>query len=488
MDPRALLLTLLLTLLLALPASAADHPNIVFFLADDMGMGDIGAYDASSKIPTPSMDRIAAEGARFRDVHAPTASCTATRYAVLTGRHAFRSRLEGGVLRSAYDPPLLETRHETVADLMRRAGYRTAAFGKWHLGMAWTNRAGDGPAIPGVGTSPFSTTDVDFTKPILDGPRQHGFDRFFGIGSSINHGPYTFIADDRVTVPPTRFRRPAPGAPSFREGWIALGWDDSQQGTVVSDRALAFLRTQVATEPGRPFFVYYAATANHWPHVPPERLYGRQVRGAGGRDNAAPRRNDMVVENDAILGALLDFLDDPNGDGDTGDSIAASTLLIVTSDNGADVGLYAPIRGGKGNIEEGGHRVPFLARWPGRILPGTVSDAVFSLMDLYATLAALTGTPARPGDAEDSRNALPGLLGTADAGWSRGPLLVQATGGSDVFAVRDGRWKLVMRAGKASELYDLADDPRETHDLLARKPAVAQRLARTFAAMTRRSE
>ena len=458
---------------MALSASAAERPNIILFLADDMGLGDVGVYDPQSTIPTPTMDRIAAEGLRLTDAHSPASVCTPTRYAVLTGRYPFRAGMRDTVLRSAYDPPLLDDR-ETVADMLRRAGYRTAAFGKWHLGMSWTSPDGD-IARPAVETSQFSTRDIDFDRPILDGPLQHGFGRFFGLGSSINHGPYSFVDNDRIEEKPTRIREEirVNGA-VFRQGWIAPGWDDTAQGVRVSKQALEFVG-QAATA-GEPFFVYYAASANHFPHSPPQTLGGRPIRGQGGQDDDKPPRNDMVVENDVILRLLLERLDDPNLDGDRSDSIASETLVIVTSDNGADAGFYSPIRDKKASIYEGGHRIPFLVRWPGRIAAGGVSDATISLVDLYATFATLADVEPESDSAVDSRDILPVLLGEASADWSRGATLQQQNGLDKTFAVRDGPWKLIIEGGLPRELFRLDKDLKEEVDRLDAEPERAGRL------------
>jgi len=447
-------------------ASAKEMPHVIFFMADDMGLGDIQVYDNNSTIPTPNMDLLASQGIRFTDAHSPASVCTPTRYGVLNGMYPFRSALQDSVLRSAYDLPLLNNEFETVASLMKRAGYRTAAFGKWHLGMTFTGKTGE-PAEAGIGTSKFSTRDVNFSKPILNGPINHGFNYFFGLGSSINHGPYTFIENSNVTEIPTQFReqKDIEGSNSFREGWIAPGWDDSQQGTVVCNKALSFIRNHIREMPDQPFFIYYAATANHWPHVPPEKLNGKPIRHRGGMDDSKPLHNDMVVENDIILGEMMSLLDEL--------SIAEDTLIIFTSDNGADIGYYDPIRGKKGSIYEGGHRVPFIARWPKQIPSARISNHPISLVDLYATLAALTNTSAKPYAARDSQNVLPALLDKVDRSWSRGPLLQQA---KQFYALRQDNWKLIIQNDKPKELYDLDKDLKESHNCLSEHPLVAKQL------------
>ena len=462
-----------ISVLLAAVASAqqaADRPSVILFLADDMGMGDVRAYDESSSIPTPSMDRLAAEGCLFRDAHSPSAVCTPTRYSVLSGEYAFRSELDDFVLRSAYDAPLLDPQRESLAALLRRAGYATAAFGKWHLGMRWTNRAGDGAARPGVGASRFTTTDVDFAKPILEGPLDLGFDRFFGLASSIHHGPYTFVDDRRVAEVPTELReRVLTRDGAFREGWVAPGWRDDGQGEAISTRALEWLREHLQDSPEQPFFLYYAAVANHSPHVPPKELHGHPIRGAGGQDDGLASRNDMIVQNDVILGQLLELLAGFDG-------AAENTLVILTSDNGADGGRYTPMRGGKGSIYEGGHRVPFVARWPRRLPAGSVSDALLGLNDLYRSLAALAGAEPAEGAARDSED-LSALLSGADLSAGRGrALIVQDNGTARRLAAIDGRWKLVVRDGEAVALDDRLEDPRETRNRLGKIPDKAAEL------------
>lgn len=472
---KRVLLPALIAAAVSVPASGG--PNIILFLADDMGLGDVGIYDPQSTIPTPTMDQMAAEGLRLTDAHSPASVCTPTRYAILTGRYPFRAGMDDTVLRSAYDPPLLDHR-QTVAGMLRRAGYSTAAFGKWHLGLGWSSPDGD-VARPGVGTSQFSTRDVDFDRPIHDGPLQHGFDRFFGLGSSINHGPYSFIDDNHIAEKPSRIREETRvNGAVFRQGWIAPGWDDTAQGARVSEQALEFISRSVASS--EPFFVCYAASANHFPHSPPSTLAGQPIRGRGGPDDDNPPRNDMVVENDVILRLLLERLDDPDLDGDPSDSIASETLVIVTSDNGADVGFYSPIRDKKGSIYEGGHRVPFLARWPGHIEPGRVSNAALSLVDLYATFAALAGEEPATDTAIDSHNLLPVLLGQTSPGWSRGSMLQQQNGLDKTFAVRDGPWKLIVEEGRPRELYRLDNDLKEEVDLLDAKPNHAVRLLEIY--------
>jgi arylsulfatase A len=462
-------------------------PNIVFVMADDLGLGDLRVYDPTSRIPTPNVDHLARGGIRFRDAHAPAALCTPTRYSVLTGRYPFRSRLRDGVLYSAYDEPVLEADTLTLPELLRRQGYHTAAVGKWHLGNRFSNRAGDGFARPGVESSGFTTRDVDFTKPILDGPLNHGFDYFFGLASALNHDPYTFVENDRVTVLPDHFRpqRDVDGQP-VREGWAAPGWDEAQVGEHLLDKALDFITQHVQTRPDQPFFLYYPEVAPHFPHVPPIAIHGHAVKGQGGSGCGAPARCDMVVQLDVVLGEILKRLADPKGSGRAADSIADDTLVVLTSDNGTDEGSYAPLREGKGRVYEGGVRVPFIASWPGRIPAGVVSDEVIGLNDMYATFAAAAGAALPAGAAIDSENVLRALLGRRGAGPVRGPLVVQGAS-ADTLAVREGRWKLIVKSDEPVELYDLKADLKESINVLSRNQAVAERLLGALREIRRRN-
>jgi arylsulfatase A-like enzyme len=220
--------------------------------------------------------------------------------------------------------------------------------------------------------------------------------------------------------------------------------------------------------PGTPLFVYYASPAPHFPWVPPATSHGRAIKGQGGDDDGARSHNDMVVHNDVEVGMLRRALDDPNDDGRTDDSVLANTLFIVTSDNGACVGYFPPYRDHKASIHEGGHRVPFIVRWPGRVQAGTRSDAMFGLHDLFASLAALTGTRLEQGSATDSRDMLAALT---NSGGGRRELLIQQQGRSGSFALRDGNWKLISRPGQAPELFDLLSDSGEQTNLADRQPA-----------------
>lgn len=454
----------------------AGRPNIIYLMADDLGLGDVQAYDSTSTIPTPNMNRLAREGILFTDAHSPAAVCSPTRYSVLSGRYPLRSRDYESVLRSAYDEPLLRHDQESLASMMKRAGYATAAFGKWHIGMNWVNKAGDGIARSTGEPSIFTTEDVDFSQPLSDGPTHHGFDYFFGIGGSINHGPYSFIENDRITVQPTFIRdETKPSTLGFyRQDWIAPGWSDADQGKVCAEKAVDFIRNHVKNSPDQPFFIYHAEVAPHWPHVPPKEILGQAVEGQGGWDDDIPERCDMIVQVDAVLGAIDQILDELN--------LRDNTLLILTSDNGADTGLFEAIRGKKSQMYEGGHRIPFIARWPGKVHAGTTSDELLGLNDMAATFAALTDTELDPTGPIDSCNMLPALLGESSSdelGIRQEPLIIcQGGGGSGVHqrCIRYGHWKYISRDNGEDELFNLRDDLKETRNLLEQFPEICQKL------------
>lgn len=469
--PGSLVSFLVLALILLTsvrPAHSASargpvRPNIVLILADDLGWGDLRTYNPQSKIPTPHLDRLAAEGIRFRDAHSPSAVCTPTRYGILTGRYAWRSRLKQGVL-WGYSPPLIENGRMTVAAFLHDQGYRTACVGKWHLGLTFTTRA---PAAFGDALQPAADVGlIDWTQPLREGPLTVGFDTFFGIPASLDMVPYLFIDQDRVQAPPMAqlagdksqrqggggFWRAGPGSPGFTV--------EGCQPTL-TERATAFIRQQTAAQP---FFLYFPLTSPHDPWVPTAEF--RQ------RSSAGPR-GDFVAQVDDTVGQVVRALADRG--------LAENTLLIFTSDNGAhwlpteveQTGHAAngPWRGMKSDAYEGGHRVPFIARWPGHVRPGTTSDALIGLQDVFATVADLLHHPLPPGTAEDSVSFLRALRGSKSL--RRPPLVLHSIRGT--FALRDGPWKWIAgpdsggwTPGKddtTSQLFHLGRDPGESHNL-----------------------
>jgi arylsulfatase A-like enzyme len=469
-------------------ADAARPPNILYILADDLGYGDLGCYNPASKIPTPHLDRLAREGTRFTDAHAPSSVCTPTRYALLTGRYAWRTHLQRGVL-GPWDKPLISPERLTVAQLLKQHGYATACIGKWHLGWTWPTKDG---AAPSSAANPLS--NVDFTRPITDGPTARGFDYYFGTDVP-NYPPYCFIENDRTvglpTLPDTGradgFNRPGPMLP---------GWKLVNILPELTRRAVTFVER--AAKSSQPFFLYLPLTSPHYPVVPAAEFKGRSGAGDYG---------DFVAQTDWTVGQVLAALERTGA--------AANTLVVFTSDNGPEItgevnpGVYdrvqrfghssaGPLRGAKRDIWEGGHRVPFLARWPGKIPAGRTSEATMCHVDLLATVAALLGVTLPPNAGEDSCNALPALLGSNGTAPVRPATVHHAANGR--LALRRGDWVLIdgptgdangARAGEPAwlkqergyvahtqpaELFNLREDLAERTNHFASEPAIAREL------------
>lgn len=460
------------SLALSRGSAAVKHPNIVIILGDDVGQGDLSCYNPNSKIPTPRMDRVAAGGVRFTDAHSPSALCSPTRYGLLTGRYAWRTRLQDYVLLS-YDPPLIEPSRMTIASLLKQAGYATAWIGKWHVGLEWSTKDGS-PAEETIDREAPGRTDerrqekIDFTKPIRGGPTALGFDYFFGTSACCTSDPpYCFIENDRTVTVPTRMSREEwRGLPGFVPGPMADDWSETDCDFTLTRKALDFVDRHLARKPQQPFFLVLSTSSPHNPFLVPEAMKGKSQAGP---------RGDLVTVVDWAVGQVDDHL--------AKHRLTNETMLIITSDNGAVRGENGHqsengFRGYKASVYEGGTRVPFLARWPGKIRPKTTSSETISLIDLYATFAALTGSALAKDAAEDSRDVLPAILGR-----SKGRPLHDAMvfdSGRAEYALRQGRWKAIagkldhlraIRANeKAGQLYDLEADPGEQNDLWAAHP------------------
>jgi arylsulfatase A len=465
-------------------AAAEDRPNVVIVLADDMGYGDVSAYNPDSKIPTPHLDRLAREGMRFTDGHSSSGVCTPTRYSLLTGRYHWRTRLQRGVL-GGFSRPLIAEDRLTLGGLFQQSGYHTACIGKWHLGMDWPLKDGEVADDEGNFSKPFQDISrVDYTAPILNGPVDRGFDHFYGISASLDMFPYVWINDRLPTEVATEtkaFHRPGPAGKNFE----AI---DVQPGII--DHTIEYIsRRAESAKQGKPFFAYVPLAAPHTPIVPT-----LQWQGKSGINPYA----DFVRQIDADMGRLLAALDKHE--------LTDNTIVIFTTDNGCSPAAkldellkagHNPshiYRGHKADLYEGGHRVPFLVRWPGRVQAGRVSDQLVGQFDFMATFAELLGTPLPADAGEDSVSFLPALMGTDD-GPIRTHLISQSINGS--FAIRDGHWKLAFCPGSggwsaprpgrdnqdglpAFQLYDLSSDPGETTNLVEKHP---ERVAKMKAAM-----
>jgi arylsulfatase A len=458
---RQLLLLFLVVLACPTGSRAAEKPNLVFILADDLGYGDVHCLNPErGKLATPHIDRLAAQGMTFTEAHSSSAVCTPSRYSILTGRYNWRSRLQSGVL-EGYSPPLIAPGRLSVAELLKQHGYQTACFGKWHLGLT------------------FSTTDGkrDLAKPITDGPNQHGFNDFFGISASLDMPPFAFIENDHFTQ-----------VPRVTKKWVRSGLaaPDFEAVDVVPElvrKAEQFVAENAASK--TPFFLYLPLTSPHTPLVPTKEWRGKSGLGLYG---------DFVMETDWAIGEVLAALDK------TG--VADDTLVMLASDNGCapyigvakleEEGHFpsADRRGYKADIWDGGHRIPLLARWPGKVKPGSACDQLVCLVDLMATCADLVGAKLPENAGEDSVSLLPALLGTA-----KGPLheavVSHSINGS--FAIRQGNWKLVLCPGSggwsdpkpgsaqekrlpAVQLYNYGEAVGEKKNLEAEHPEIVSRL------------
>ncbi len=502
-NPQGLLRAgLLVMLTLGLPASqgaqgALSRPNIIFVLADDLGYGDLSSYGATA-IQTPHIDRLAEEGALFTDAHSPSSVCTPTRYGLLTGRYCWRTWLTRSAL-SSDGPLLIEENRPTVASVLRSAGYYTAHIGKWHLGFGREddyakNREGQG--APNAWRS--RKGGPDWNGELKPGPLEVGFDYYYGIPIVNSYPPYVFVENHRVVgldpddpIGPMESRYLGE-----MQGGTAARWNDNELALELAARTVSQLEKLAQHE--QPFFLYYAPHQPHRPFTPNARFQGASQFGVYG---------DFIEELDWAVGDMLDALDRLG--------LAENTLVIFSSDNGGLVnpassraqrgasygdGEAAPaapdvehhangpiLRGGKGDIWEGGHRVPFLARWPGKIKAGTRSEETINLSDMLATFAAVAGAELLPQAGPDSFNVLPALLGGKLGDSLRRPRVMHS-GGNGMLAIREGPWKLIdgqggggyadgeAKPGKPPQLFNLAEDLGEKTDVYPQHREIAHRL------------
>jgi arylsulfatase A-like enzyme len=404
-------------------AVEAPKPNIVFVLFDDMGWGQPQSYAGGSALRTPNLDRLAQQGMRFTDAHSAAAVCTPTRYGVLTGRYPSRIG-QFGVL-STFSKPIIPTNRLTVASLLKRHGYATACLGKWHLGLNW------------VDGRPGTETEVPIGAKLTDGPNALGFDYFYGYTHARNIG--TVIEQDRVVA--------------------QVHAVESQP--LMIQKAVEWIDGRAKAR--EPFFLYFPMCPPHLPIVPAADFIGK----SGAKDVVRhdPKYGDWLYQGDAMLGKILEALEKNH--------LADNTLVIAASDNGAEHRAYEPLRESKRSIYEGGHRVPFVVRWPGRVKPSSVNDHTICLNDLMATAAEIVGAKLPDSAGEDSVSLMSELLGTAKTA-AREATVHQSAGGD--LAIRQGPWKLIFLKNGKRELYNLQTDLSETNDVLSANTAVAAKL------------
>lgn len=471
---------------------AATMPNVVIIYADDMGYGDLRANMPDCKMQTPALDGLAAEGIRFTDGHSSSGVCTPSRFALLTGQHHWR-RFHGIV--KAFEESSFEADDFTLPKLFKREGYATAAVGKWHLGWNW--QAIQRPNPPSVKMEEFGKIKkaykpeaFDWSRPIPGGPLSIGFDYYFGDGT-INFPPFAWIENDKVLTPPTvmfdpeLFEHPAEGPWGTRNGPMATDWNPYDVLPRITDKAVEWIGKQSADQP---FFLYYTLPSPHVPVIPNKEYRGKTEVGAYG---------DFILETDVMCGRILQALKDGG--------FEDNTIVVFSSDNGPEwmsasrlpeTGHWSsgPLRGIKRDLFEGGHRVPFVIRWPGVVKAGSVSDETISQVDLTATFAAILGISLQPNEAIDSYNLLPLLKGET----VRSPLRVATVQNTfaEEFALRQGDWmfidaprgqlkgslipdKLLGYMEKDTTpglLYNLKEDLSQHHNLYEKYPEKVQQM------------
>lgn len=470
-------------------------PNILLILADDLGYGDVACYNPESRIPTPNLDKLASEGMRFTDAHSASTVCTPTRYSILTGRMEFRTGMKG-VFAGAGGPCLIEKERLTLPQMLRDKGYSTACTGKWHVGMTFLDK--DGNMIKNQGLE--GIKQIDYSKPIPDGPVNRGFDRFFGTACCPGTDwLYAYIVGDRIPVPPVRLldrsRLPEhPYSHDCRPGMVAENFNHEEIDLVFLGKSIEFLEQHAKNYPGKPFFLYHAMQAVHLPSFAAERFRGKSGSGPHG---------DFIFEMDYIVGELLTTLERLG--------VAGNTLVMFASDNGPEVPTVLnmrrtynhdgarPWRGVKRDQWEGGHRTPFIVRWPGKVKPGSTSDQLMSLTDIMATCAEIVGVQLPDNAAEDSYSMLPGYLGGQGTEQVRQYMLEQTI--SLAMSIREGKWKYLDHRGSGGndysrdgewgmkpfnledtdpdapgQLYNLETDPGETINLYSIYPEIVKKL------------
>ncbi|MDG2224524.1 MAG: arylsulfatase [Rubripirellula sp.] len=450
-------------------------PNVIFVLADDLGIGDLQPTNPDCKIKTPNLQQMADEGLTFLDAHSSSSVCTPTRYGLLTGRYNWRSRLARGVLSGTSDH-LIPGDRETVGHLMQRAGYHTQMIGKWHLGWDWARLK-----QATKGKKP-QAADIDFTKPVVNGPDINGFDGYYAHCGSLDMPPYVWVDTGRVTAIPEREE----GVTSkedpygwYRRGPISPDFEIEQVLPHLFDQSIGHIKQHAAeAKQGKPFFLYLALPAPHTPIVPVP-----PFKDASGINPYA----DFVMQVDHHMGQLLSTLKEVG--------IDDNTLVFFSSDNGCSPQAnfkvlkeygHAPsagFRGHKADIYEGGHRVPLIVRWPAEVAAGKTTTSLACLTDLYATLGEITGQATDKRGGEDSFSLLPTFDGEGQT--DRQNLVSHSIGGS--FSIRQGDWKLCLSAGSGGwsgprepearkqnlpplQLYNLKQDRGEQKNLVSEQP------------------
>jgi arylsulfatase A len=461
----------------------SELPNIVYILADDLGYGDVSCYNEKSKINTPHIDKLASEGIMFTDAHTSSALCTPTRYGILTGRYNWRSVLKSSVL-WGYSKALIIPERLTIGKLLQKNQYNTAYIGKWHLGWDWhftePNNWQSGPLARSS-----EPPKVDFSKPIQNGPNNLGFSYFYGISGSLDMPPYVYVENNLPTTIPkdTSICADKMGVNRWQKGIIGSDFSHVDVLPNITERSIQYINKRAQIN--KPFFLYVALTAPHIPLLPTPKFIGKSNTTYYG---------DFVLEVDDVVGQILVAIEK--------NAIERNTIVIFASDNGCSpkvfedlkiVGHYPSyiFRGGKGDIYEGGHRVPFILKWPDKVRPGLKTDEIICTTDLMATLADILEYPLPGNAAEDSYSFLPVLTYQEYKRPIREAIVHHSQDGR--FAIRKGDWKLILWPGSGGrtyptkkekffedlpkfQLYNLKNDPSEKYNLVINYPEKVKEL------------
>lgn len=457
--------------------SESAYPNVIFILADDLGYGDLSCFNEDGKIQTVNLDRLAGEGMKFTDAHSFSGVCSPTRYSIITGRYSFRSPMKKGVL-SGMSESLIPAERTTVASLLKKQGYHTAFIGKWHLGWDWQMVDG---------SSKRNMANIAYDKIVEHNPNELGFDYAYGHCGSLDMPPYVYVENGRVTSAPDRVEVDS-GYAFFRKGPTGADFIHEEVTPNFFDHAKAYIRERAREK--NPFFLYLALPSPHTPILPTREWIGSSGLNPYG---------DFVLMIDHYMGEFMKTLEE--------EGIADNTLLIFTSDNGCSPKANFKVLGKKGHdpsyiyrgykadLYEGGHRVPFIVRWPGVIKAGSKNEAVVCSVDFMATMAELTGYELSDDEAEDSFSLLPLFKGDNDA-FKRENLLHHSIAGQ--FAIREGDWKLILNGGSGGwswprinnyaaldtlpkiQLYNLATDPSEQMNVYDVYPEKVEELQNKF--------
>lgn len=469
--------------------SAAEktvRPNVLIILTDDMGYGDVTSLNRESRIPTPNLDRLAKESLSFTDAHAAGSYCVPSRYGLLTGRYMWRTRLGSGGNLANFGGTLIEPGRKTIANVLKDAGYQTGLVGKWHQGIDWKLRDESAREDIRVNRNYQDFQNIDFSSPVVKGPRDYGFDYTFGTTGSAEMNPAVFIENNRATLIPTLSSEAA--RKKYGEWYgrddniIAEGYTMDRLVPTLSNKACEFVEQATRRHPDQPFFLYYAMTTPHNPIVPDRKYTGKSRAGTYG---------DFVVELDHHVGRLLRTIADLG--------IEENTLVIFTSDNGpvnrtrgyharwvrGDTGIYGhdstgPFAGWKGGLLEGGHRVPFYVRWPEKIKAGESCSTTIVFNDVIPTLAELLDINLDNRTAEDGQSFFKALTGESRPESFHEAIVHNQSKGT--FAIRQGAFKLTVNGPTTNAqvldeatpvsfvLYDLSRDVEETTDVSRSHP------------------